>query len=213
MIRPARLALATAALSVAAIAPAAAHVSVDPSSEPGGGYGELIFRVPTESDTASTTRIQVFLPADQPLAEVLVKPHPGWRFTLTRSKLATPITNDDGAKVTEAVSEVDWTADSPADAIKPGEYDDFAVSTGPFPASGTLVFKALQTYSDGSVVRWIDTSASAAHPAPQLRLTQAGANAAASTTKPASRTPLVLSIIALVVAVVGAGAGLTRRRP
>lgn len=217
MNRPARLASATAALCVAAIGPAAAHVTVNPSSEPGGGYGELTFRVPTESDTASTTKIQIFLPNDHPLASVLVKPHAGWTFAVKNAKLAKPITNDDGNQVTEAVSEIDWTADSPADAIKPGEYDDFEISTGPFPGGGTLTFKALQTYSDGSVVRWIDTSESAAHPAPKLTLTSAGAATTSAPSseqaKPASRTPLVLSIIALVVAVAGAGAGLVRRRP
>lgn len=228
MNRPARLALATAALCVAGVGPAAAHVTVNPSSQPGGGYGELTFRVPTESDTASTTKIQVFFPTDHPLAEVLVKPHAGWTFTVKDSKLAAPITNDDGNQVTQAVSEVDWTADSPADAIKPGEYDDFEISTGPFPAGGTMTFKALQTYSDGSVVRWIDTSESGAHPAPKLTLTSAGATDASSSagssgssagtdrpevvTRPAPKTPLVLSIVALVVALVAAGAGLLRRQ-
>ena len=216
MFRPTRLALATAALCVAGIGPAAAHVTVNPGTQPGGGYGELTFRVPTESDTASTTKVQVFFPTDHPLAEVLVKPHPGWTFTVKDAKLATPITNDDGDQVTQAVSEVDWTASSPADAIKPGEYDDFEVSTGPFPVGGTMTFKALQTYSDGSVVRWIDTSESGEHPAPKLTLTSgSGTSASMHSTpaKPASKTPLVLSIIALVVAVAGAGAGLLRRRP
>ena len=157
MNRPARLALATAALCVAAIGPAAAHVTVDPSSQPGGGYGELTFRVPTESDTASTTKIQVFLPTDHPLAEVLVKPHAGWTFAVRKSKLATPITNDDGTQVTEAVSEVDWTADSPATAIKPGEYDDFELSTGPFPASGKYAkfhFGCVFRLADGKIAEW-----------------------------------------------------------
>jgi uncharacterized protein YcnI len=223
--KPARLALVTTALLVAGIGPAAAHVTVNPSAEPGSGYGELTFRVPTESDTASTTKIRVFVPADHPLGSVLVKPHPGWTYAVKTAKLATPITDDDGNQVTEAVSEIDWTADSAASAIKPGSYDDFEVSVGPFPASGTMTFKALQTYSDGSVVRWIDASESDAHPAPVLTLTPTGSSADGSspstamdghvtvTQKPASKTPLVLSIIALVVAIAGAGAGLLRRRP
>lgn len=221
MTRPARLALATAALCLAGVGPAAAHVTVNPSTETGGGYGELTFRVPTESDTASTTTLQVFLPATHPLAEVLVKPHVGWTYAVKYTKLTTPITNDDGQQITQAVSEVDWTADSATDAIKPGEYDDFEISTGPFPASGAMTFKALQTYSDGSVVRWIDTSEAGEHPAPKLTLTPAGATTSAGTGADAARqetvaertsqTPLVLSIIALVVAVAGAGVGLRRR--
>lgn len=238
--RTARLALTTTALLTAGLAlagPASAHVTVNPNTTAGGSYGKLTFRVPTESDTASTTQLQIFLPTDHPLASVSVQPHTGWSFTVKDAKLATPLTDDDGNQITQAVSEIDWKADSPATAIKPGEFDEFNVSVGPLPDSGTMVFKALQTYSDGSVVRWIDPRVAGqdepAHPAPVLTLTpsdsasmsaspSAGASPSSSSTssnsasaaKPAkeSKTPLVLSIIALVVAVAGAGAGLLRRK-
>ena len=139
-------------------APGWAHVRIDPGTATQGEYTALSFRVPTESDSASTTKVQVFLPEDHPIASVSVKPHPGWHVQVVTTKLATPLTTDDG-QVTEAVSRITWTPDSPTDAIKPGEYDEFDISVGPLPEVSSLTFKALQTYSDGTVVRWIDPPA------------------------------------------------------
>lgn len=218
------------AVGVVALAgPASAHVTVNPNTAEQGSYTKLTFRVPTESDTASTTRVQVFFPADEPLALVEVKPHPGWSFTVTETKLAKPISDDDGP-VTQAVSQISWTADSAAAAIKPGEFDEFDVSVGPLPEKLTIVFKALQTYSDGSIVRWIDPTVAGQpepdHPAPVLTLTKAGSTASGVTatasgrsTTPAATSPsnarantaLVLAIIALVVALGAAAASLLRR--
>ena len=58
-------------------------------------------------------------------------------------------------KVTETVSEIIWTADDQKAGIRPDEYDEFAVSAGPLPKADSMAFKALQYYSDGEVVRWI----------------------------------------------------------
>ncbi|MDQ2839276.1 MAG: YcnI family protein, partial [Actinomycetota bacterium] len=60
---------------------ASAHVTVSSPSASQGGYAVLIFQVPTESDTASTTEFKLQLPADQPLASVSVQPHTGWSYT------------------------------------------------------------------------------------------------------------------------------------
>ena len=41
--------------------------------------------------------------------------------------------------------------------MKPGEFDVFSVSAGPLPTDvNSISLPALQTYSDGSVVRWIE---------------------------------------------------------
>ena len=64
----------------------------------------------------------------------------------------------------------------PAAAIKPGQFQEFDVSLGPLPEVDQIVFKALQTYSDGEVVRWIEEPASGQepeYPAPVLKLTKA----------------------------------------
>jgi uncharacterized protein YcnI len=186
-------AAAAGALGALALAgPAAAHVTVDPSSAPAGGYVEVSFRVPSESDTASTTKVQVFFPTDHPIASVALKPVPGWTGTAQTSKLAKPIKSDDG-EVDAAVSTVTWQGGR----LAPGQFEDFDVSLGPLPTdTKELTFKALQTYSDGSVVRWIDVAAPGApepdHPAPVLHLTSGSADTSGTSTTggvTASATP------------------------
>ena len=178
--RPPRAAAGlAAALPVLLLAgSASAHVTVSADDATQGGYAKVTFRVPNETDDTTTTKVQVFFPQSQPLASVSIQPLPGWSYRVKTTKLAKPISSDDG-QVTEAVSEVDWTADSKASAIKPGEFEEFDVSAGPLPKAPTMVFKALQTYSDGTVVRWIDPTTPGApepeHPAPTLALSAASA--------------------------------------
>lgn len=182
----ARLLSAAAALvALAAIGalPAAAHVSVQPSSATKGGFSAISFRVPTERDDASTTKIEVTFPAKQPLPFFSVKPHPGWDYEVQRGELPEPV-EVEGTTVTEAVSTVTWTAQSADDAIGPGEYDDFSVSVGFLPEADQMVFKAVQTYDSGEVVSWIEEAAEGAdepeHPAPTLKLTPPPAEPAES---------------------------------
>src|SRR3954452_8996355 len=188
--RVAGTSVAAIALSTALAGPAFAHVTVSSASAAKGGFSAMTFRVPTEKDNASTTKVQVAFPTDTPLASVSVKPVPGWTAQVAKTKLATPISSDDGP-ITDAVSQITWTASSPARAVHPGEYQEFGVSAGPLPTStDALTFKALQTYSDGSVVRWIDTQTpggpEAEHPAPTLKLA-AAADTAAPAAAPATR--------------------------
>ena len=189
-------------LTLALAAPASAHVTVNPSTATPGSYSKVTFRVPTESDTLSTTKLEVNLPTDQPIASVSTKPIPGWTVTTAKTKLTTPIKSDDG-EITEAVTKITWTADS-SSAIKPGQFQEFDVSLGPLPESGQLIFKALQTYSDGSIVRWIDEPTTDGtepeHPAPVLELAAATAPATAadSTPEPASDGPDALGIAGLI---------------
>ena len=114
-----------------------------------------------------------------------LKPVTGWTMVAQRAKLATPI-EAHGAQLTEAVSKITWTATGDA-AVKPGQFQEFDVSLGPLPKVPQVVFKALQTYSDGTVVRWIDEPTTDGtepeKPAPVLKLT-----AAAATDAPAAAT-------------------------
>jgi periplasmic copper chaperone A len=212
-----KAAIAAGALVLSSASVASAHVTVNPRSTAGGGYAELNFRVPTESDTASTTKLEVFFPADQPLAFAAVKPMPGWKITVAKAKPSKPISSDDGP-VAEVVSSITWTAVSPADAIKPGEFNDFAISAGALPESGTMTFKALQTYSDGSVVRWIEVANGGAepeHPAPVLTLTSAApaqAAAPSSDSDGTAKTALGFGIGGLVAGLAALGLGLRRRK-
>jgi uncharacterized protein YcnI len=186
--RPSRLvasALAGAAATLLLAQAAAAHVTVNPNTASQGGYAKLAFRAPTESATASTTSLEVDLPTDHPILSVLTQPVPGWTARVVKTKLAKPLTGEDG-QVTEAVSSITWTGGS----IPPGQFQEFNVSVGPLPKdTDKLVFKALQTYSDGTVVRWIDLPTAAVpkpeHPAPTLTLTGASASSTGSASTPA----------------------------
>ncbi|MFJ8104829.1 YcnI family protein [Streptomyces sp. NPDC096132] len=210
---------------LAAAGAASAHVTVHPESYAKGATdGVLTFRVPNEEDTASTTEVQVFLPTDHPLLGVLVSPHDGWTAKVTNTKLKTPVKTDDGT-ITEAVSEITWTGGK----ITAGQYEDFDVAFGQLPDdTDRLTFKALQTYSDGRTVRWIEAASSGdeepENPAPVVKLTAEGAeeggdasaaSAPASTksdTNPASTaagsdsTARGLGIAGLIVGVLGLAA-------
>jgi uncharacterized protein YcnI len=209
-------------------APAFAHVTVNPGSATQGGYTKLTFRVPNEKDAANTVALEVDLPQDTPIASVSVKPVPGWTAVTTKTTLATPIKSDDG-DITQAVTQIVWTA-SPDAVIKPGQFQEFDVSVGPLPQVDQIVFKALQKYSDGETVRWIDepkAGVDAQHPAPVLKLAKAssdtsasslsvtGAAAApvlASSSDSTAKAALGVGIAALVIALTGVGLALLRRR-
>lgn len=148
---------AVTAAVLATAGSASAHVTVTPKDATQGGYGRIAFRVPNESDTATTTRLEVVLPENAPIPSVSTMPVPGWTLTVRR-RVVDPPMQVHGSPVSEVVSRLIWTADKDA-AIKPGQFQEFPVSLGPLPAVDRLVFKALQTYSDGNVVRWIEEPA------------------------------------------------------
>lgn len=136
---------------VALAAPASAHVSVSSDDASQGGFGVATFRVPNESDTAATTKIEVTLPTDAPFAFVSAQAKPGWAVETTTEKLDEPVTNGE-FEVTEATSTITWTATG--DGIAPGEYDTFGLSGGPFPDTDELMLPVVQTYDDGEVASW-----------------------------------------------------------
>jgi uncharacterized protein YcnI len=179
----AALALGVAALVLGPAVPASAHVSVNPKEATQGGYGRFAFRVPNESDQASTTKVEVVLPDNAPVGSVSTMPVPGWTVELERRRVDPPV-QVHGSEVTEAVSKITWTATGDDAAVEPGQFQEFPVSMGPLPQVDTMVFKALQTYSDGNVVRWIEEptpgAEEPAHPAPVLTLTAAAPSAGAS---------------------------------
>lgn len=167
-----RLAALTALL-LGVAGPAAAHVTVQAPGAAKGGFTKLTFRAPTEKDVP-TTKLEVAFPEDAPIASVRVKPKAGWTYELTKAPPAKPF-EAFGEPVTEVVTRVVWTAT--AGGIGSTEFDEFEVSAGPLPDTDRLVFKALQTYGDGEVVRWIEEAAEGAeepeHPAPVLDLADA----------------------------------------
>jgi periplasmic copper chaperone A len=193
--------------------PAWAHVSVTSPNAKAGEEAVLTFSVPTESETASTTKVAVQLP---PFASVSVLPKAGWQIATHTTTLAKPLVTDDGDKVTKAVTEVEWTASSKASAIAPGQFDQFTVEAGPLPDAHSLAFGVVQTYSDKTVVRWNQVSAPGSDAAPDhpKAVLTLGAHdpAQPASAKPASTTgPTVLAIVALVVAAAALGFAVVSR--
>jgi len=168
--------------------PAAAHVTVSSPDAEAGSFGKLVFRVPNESDSASTTKLEVRLPTDTPFASVSTKPMPGWTVEADPVRLDEPVESD-GVELTKAVTTVTWTADRGA-ALPPEQFAEFEISVGPFPEDvESMAFPTIQTYSDGEVARWTqpipEGGAEPDSPAPTLELASA---AGAETVAPAAAT-------------------------
>ncbi|WP_369212034.1 YcnI family copper-binding membrane protein [Streptomyces flavofungini] len=217
-------------------APAFAHVSVAPEGVAAkGGYATVNFKVPNEMDDASTNKLEVSFPADHPLASVMTQPVPGWTAKVTKSKLDKPL-EIHGEKIDEAVTKVTWTADAKG-GIKPGTFQKFPVSLGQLPEdTDELVFKAVQTYDNKEVVRWIEPQQKGQeepeHPAPALALTAASddhhgggaaddakadtkdakTEAAADSSDGTDTTARVLGIVGIVVGVAGVAFGVLAGR-
>ncbi|HVM65978.1 MAG TPA: YcnI family protein [Acidimicrobiales bacterium] len=225
--------LAAAAILAMAL-PASAHVTLHSYEATQGGSDAIIqVRVPNEESNATTTKLELDFPADAPIIGLYVEPTPGWQFQTTVSNLPKPVTNDDGT-FTQYVSQVVWTGGN----IPVGGFVDFNIDASDLPNVPTLELKALQTYANGDVVRWIDTPAAPGqpdppHPQPTLALTPASSgDGSTPTTAAAAGAPTpstkglatssdvngakALSIAALVVGIVGlliaTAALVTRRR-
>jgi uncharacterized protein YcnI len=216
--------------------PAFAHVSVQPEGTAAkGGYAVVDFRVPNERDKASTTKLEVSFPTDHPLASAMPEPIAGWTSKVTKTKLDKPLELH-GQKISEAVSKVTWTATGKG--VEAGYFQKFPISIGALPEDADeLVFKAVQTYSNDEVVRWIeiqeDGQEEPENPAPVLTLSEAseeghhGAstaeeasdsdaeNAAAVTAAPADSsdtTARVLGVVGIAVGALGVGYGVLAGR-
>ena len=217
-----RLALLTVAALAALLAlagPASAHVTVTaPGAVAGGSDQEITFRVPMEKNV-DTVGFTIALPLDTPIADVLVEPQPGWTHSEKTTTLAKPIKTDDG-DITSAVSQISWRA--AGGGLKAGEFGAFTIIAGQLPDASELTFPAIQTYRDGSQVKWIETAAPGStvqpqYPAPTLSLKPAAsgkASTAVGTTKVekvSTTAPTVLAIVALVVAAGALGLAVVNR--
>jgi len=164
---------ATAALALLAPAAAQAHVTLQPNTAQAGGYTRLDVRVPNERDDAATTKVDVQLPPG--FISASYEPVPGWDVKVAMGKADEPIDAGEGLESDTQVSRITWTGDGKQGKIGPGEFQDFGLSLKmPDAAAGEkLTFKALQTYEDGQVVRWIGPE-DGDEPAPVVTLTAAG---------------------------------------
>jgi uncharacterized protein YcnI len=190
------------AVLVAAV-PASAHVTVHSDDAVKGATDTVLsFRTPNERSDATTVELRIFLPTATPLLGVLVQPIPGWHFSVRSVTLRKPIATDDGA-ITSAVSSVTWRGGN----IPVGGYQDFDIDVGALPSDvSSLTFKALQTYSNGTVVRWIETAPAGSpepdRPAPVLHLADRQVARAAQPSSDARNDGRYIGIAALALAIV-----------
>ena len=196
---------------------ASAHVTIDtlgPVTQ--GSFAKIGFSVPNERDDAGTVELSVQLPQEHPLAFVSVQPMPGWEIATTTRTLEEPLQGE-GQSITEVVDTVTWTATGDTQ-IAPGHFELFWISAGQMPTDVTeLAFPAVQTYSSGEEVAWIeDTTEGGAEPerpAPTLQLVPADSSqdaAAAPTVEEEEDDDTdTLSIVALVIGALGLAAGVT----
>jgi uncharacterized protein YcnI len=207
---------------VALAATASAHVSVSSADAAPGGFGKLTFRVPNESDSASTVGLKIQIPEEAALASLSVQPVAGWKVTTTTADLPEPVESDEGQKITSYVSVVEFRAES-GNGIAPGEFQEFSLSGGPFPDVDSVSFPTVQSYSDGSESAWIEPTVGEQEPefpAPTLTL-RASSSDAGTPTDPAATgdgsngtavTALVVAVVALLAGLAGLALGWTARR-
>lgn len=200
------------------IAPATAHVHVDADDPVRGGTTMISFQVPNESENGSaTTELTVLLP-NLPSARTDVME--GWTSRLEKHPTA------------GTVHSVTWTADSDG-GILPDQLEIFQMQVT-LPDTENASFPSIQTYADGTVVRWDQAADPGAdhpqRPAPTLTLVAGETghtdHATSTPASPAETAPeqvdgdiglgpdniaRTLAGAALLVAAIGLGVALVRR--
>jgi uncharacterized protein YcnI len=146
---PRAVVLACLALLVVA-APGRAHVTLDPAPARADAYYKAVLRVPHGCSGSPTRRIRVRIP--EGVTSVKPQPKPGWTLEVTHTKLARPLDDGHGGKITEVVGEVSWSGGRLPDE----QFDEFAMMLKlPDAAGATLYFPVVQDCEQG-VHRWIE---------------------------------------------------------
>jgi uncharacterized protein YcnI len=137
---------------LAVSAPAWAHVVVSPEEVPAGDYATLTVSVPTEKGVP-TTEIRVEVPDGFTLSGV--QPVPGWDYEF----------EEDGGLITS----ITWSGGE----IGPREFQQFLVQAQAPEEPGEYPWRTIQTYRDGSVVKWTGPS-DAEEPASVVKVVSGG---------------------------------------
>jgi uncharacterized protein YcnI len=210
-----------AALALAA--PAAAHITTNPSEAPSDGYATVSFQIPHGCEESSTTQVRIKIPPSVASATPAVSPN--WTIATKEGK-KDPVELH-GEKVTSGVSEVTYTAKQPL----PADRLDFVYMSLKMPAGKpgeSIYFPTIQKCERGET-RWIQIPAEGESeddlesPSPAIVLTAAegehgGAPDDVAERKPASAAvntagvddgsaPEWLTIVALVLGALGVAAG------
>lgn len=178
---------AAAVITLIAVGPASAHVTVTPSGTTAGSYQVLTFSVPHGCDGSPTTSIAIQIPESIP--EVTPTRNAFYDLNLTTTKLDPPIKAEDGDEITERTSLVTYTAKTPLPA---DERDSLELSLQiPDQAGQTLTFPVIQKCEQGQTA-WTEVPASGQseddleHPAPAFNITATGSEDQSSSDTTAS---------------------------
>lgn len=117
---------------------ASAHVNVQPQETSQGKYEVFTVRVPSENEEVQTTKVEVKFSEDVNVTRF--EPKPGWTYEVQK---------DDTGKITS----VTWTAEGKG--LSSTEFGQFNMQGKVGDDAKEIVWKAYQTYSDGSVVEWV----------------------------------------------------------
>ena len=163
-----------ASMAVLVAAPAAAHVTANPSATEAGGRAIIDFRVPHGCGGEATEVLEIAIPD----GVVNVKPEQvaGWDVDTEFSAYDEPVELH-GDEVTEGVSLVTYTAQD-GNALPDDQFRSFGLSVVyPDGVGDELRFPSVQTCVDGSEEAWVEVSddpdAELDYPAPSLTLTAA----------------------------------------
>ncbi|MFG1675865.1 YcnI family protein [Micromonospora sp. NPDC049282] len=140
-------------------------VTTSPGEVRQGDAIELSVVVPADRPGSRTTKVELTMPADAPIGEVYPLSVPDWAPTITTRTLDQPVAGIHASELNQVTHAVTWLR-------VPGGGTGAArlpLGMGPMPATDRLTFTVVQTYSDGTVVRWADP-AGGAHPAPSVAL-------------------------------------------
>jgi uncharacterized protein YcnI len=135
----------TAALMMAGLAGASAHVSINPDKTTANSYALLTFGVPHGCDTSGTTKLTINLPEE--LTDATPTVNPNWTVEKVTQTLAEPKKLADGTSITKRTSQIVYTAKVPLD---PHLRDALVLSVKlPDTAGKTLYFPTLQNCEQG----------------------------------------------------------------
>jgi uncharacterized protein len=168
-----RFALLILAAALIVPASAQAHISLHPNTIPQGSFVTLDVRVPGEVEATHVTKVDMKLPSG--FTGVDTSNVPGWNVTAVETKLTTPI-KEGGETIDTEVSQVIWTWVGPLGQVNNGQFINFPLSIA-MPEHGAgqaLLFPTVETYANGQIVHWIESSLTAEHPAPRVNVTAPG---------------------------------------
>lgn len=166
----------TAALMMAGLAGASAHVGATPDKTAANSYALVTFSIPHGCDTSPTTKVAITLP--QELTDAQPTVNPNWTVEKVTETLAEPKKLDDGTSITKRTSQIVYTAKTPLD---PHLRDALVLSVKlPDAAGKTIYFPTLQTCEQGQT-DWSEIAKDGQNehdlksPAPSVAITAASA--------------------------------------